>query len=326
LIKLLKNGDISAVLTGALMLIFAKVLWYIQPSFLEAAIPETIRFNNLARSVDLPFKWVQICCLVCILIQGLWLNEIMRGEGLFDRQNRFIFLFFVISSLLSMAQTVALGAILFQFCILYLLSKIMSLNEENLGEPGIFLDVGTVFALGLVIFPRGVFFLPFFLIVLNAFSLFDFNRLLLFLLGIFMVLFVLLSIRFLSLNENPLDLIRTEFSFIGTSFRKVAAESSWTGVLVLVINLIIFGPMLWNSLGRIPVKQRKFLRMLWLVVTGVLLIVLLPSGIADGITFVALPMAVTLGFIYYNVPSNLWTNFALICTLWALFVIQWSYF
>ncbi len=182
MIQQLKKGGLNALIVGLGLILATKFFWYFGSNPVS---DYQIDFAGIGISIGLiPLK---ILVALFIIVQAYWLNELIRRERIFERENQLVFWFFLLSSVGSYTQTFQLEPVLFQCVLLYAISRCLQLNDEEMTRQNIYLDIGSVFGFGLLFFPSGIFYLPVVLIMLNSFARFDINRLLLLLLGATMI-------------------------------------------------------------------------------------------------------------------------------------------
>lgn len=318
----LKSGGLKALIIGWLIVIAAKFMWFMHPDIRSGEVtPVKTLFGTVSISV-LPAVLIVVTLLVVL---GIWLNNIVRKEGFLDRNNPLVFFGFLLANLLSPAHLTSIGPMVGLASVLYVFYRLLSLTDEDMGSSRIFIDGGTVYGLGLLIYPRGIFLFPLILFAFRQFSVFDFNRVLIVVLSILMILAtaVMSSYAVAGVWINP------EFDF----FKLAGPEEwkSWTGspgfksLAVLLIGTLFFFPFLIQAVGQSQIRQRRLVRLFWLIPVFYIPFFFLSDGMNET-QFWALPFALSWAIAVNRTNQPLLANLLALFMIWGLLVIQWSVF
>lgn len=301
------------------MIILAKFLWFVQ--FGRSSFPDGVQLNTLFGTISFSPLLALILVVPLLIVQAFWLNGIIRREAYFERNNLLVFFGFLLANLMSLHQLTDLAPLLFLTALLYVLHRLLILTDEDIGLVRVFLDCGTVYALALLVYPRGIIFFPLLLFAFGQFSLFDFNRFLLVLLSILMVLSAAIMLSYVISGAWFLDLK----SFMQPLSSGILADPAFKGLLVLVISILLFMPFLTRVVGQSQIRQRRLVRLFWLIPVFCVPLFLLEGGIRET-QFMSLPVALSWALVAYRTRQTLYGNLILLCLVWALLVIQWSVF
>jgi len=326
LIQQLRKGGIYALITGIVMLGASKFFFYAQfgnPDFGELS---DVKFYFSGIEISIHVLLAKILVVIFLLLQAFWLTELVNRERIFERDNYLVFWFFLLASVLSWQQSYQLEPVLFHFVLFYVISRCLKLSDEELTKQNIYLDIGSVFGFGLLFFPLGIFYLPVILLTLNSFTRFDINRLLLLILGMVMIFLGVSVLSYILSDMSVIAQLREQFSVSDNLGNSIWNNPSSKAIFVWLLSIVCLAPLLLTQLGRSPVRQRKMMRVFWLIPAFGLPIFLFSGGASHAVTLMVIPIAMGWSFIGNRAKKLLWPNLILLATIWALFVLQWSYF
>jgi len=314
-----------SILIGAIIIAFVKIQWYV-PIWVEpVATPSpTLEFGGL--ELHIGYRLAQIICLFLILVQAFWLNSLVNRESYFERSNDFTIWFYVLFSLLTWHHTFMLGPVILNTILLFIFHRLLYLNDETVAKFGVHLDIGTAFGIAVLFNPVIVLLLPFFMLAINQFARLDVNRFLLFLLGAVMISIFGLSLVYVFGGIDVMQWLSSAFDHPEPNLLLFVSDMQVKAILSALVALLIFIPLLINSMTRSQIHARKFFRMTWILILFSLPMYLFEPGVLPAIQFIAIPVSISWAVIAVNGQRRWFSELVIICVLWALFLLPLSYF
>lgn len=325
MISLIRNGGMISMILGAIIVALVKVQWYFPILAGPVELPDpTLDFGGL--ELHFGYRMAQLICLGLIMIQGFWLNNMVNRESYFERSNDFTFWFYVLFSLLTWEHTFMLGPVLVNTILLYIFFRLLSLNDETVAEYNVHLDIGTAFGIAILLNPVLMLLLPFFMLAINQFARFDVNRFLLFALGAVMIIVPGLSLVYVFGDVDVLQWMSSSFDHPKATLLLYVSDLQIKAVLASLLALLIFIPLLINSMTRSQIHARKFFRMTWILILFSLPMYLFEPGVLPAIQFISIPVSLSWAVVAVNGERKWLNELVLFCVLWALFLLPLSYF
>ena len=325
MISIIRNGGMISMILGAIIIALVKIQWYIPIWTEPAAIPSpTLGFGGL--ELHIGYRLAQVICLLLILIQAFWLNSLVNRESYFERSNDFTIWFYVLFSLLTWQHTFMLGPLILNTILLYIFHRLLYLNDETLAQFGVHLDIGTAFGIAVMFNPVMLLLLPLFMLAINQFARLDANRFLIFMLGAVMISVFGLSMVYVFGGIDVLQWLSSSFDHPEAVLLLYVSDLQAKAVVSALIALLIFIPLLINSMTRSQIHARKFFRMTWILILFSVPMYLFEPGVLPAIQFIAIPVSISWAVIAVNGQRRWISELVLLCVLWALFLLPLSYF
>ncbi len=308
-----------------ILLVFPVQLAHLGGAFYPE-IPDVAKFGLLHVYVDLPL-WLYISLLIMVVaIQGIWFGRMMNRHQFFESNTSWPMIAFYLLAITSSSQLHHLNIVLFNFVFLYIYQRLFNLNEDELGDYQIHMDIGSVYAVGLLFFPEGIFMLPLILLAVNQFSVFDINRFLLFLLSI--LIFVVPAIVLLYLYGDRVSLIDELVVLLGQgpSFQRLLEPGFLYTYIALIASVVLVVPMVMNQLSFMQNQNRKIVTVMIIhLVMGLAAAVFASSDSTAVILLTSVPVVFLFAFGVGHVQRRWLINVYMMLLLFALLFIQWVY-
>jgi hypothetical protein len=324
LIKSIHNGRLSA--------LFFLILLIVPVHFLHVQAAFSMDFSSL---ISIPFlntsfgivTWSYAIILVAILIiQGIWFGRIMNRYQFFESNSPWPMVAYFILSITIQSQLLHLNVILFNFVFLYTYDRLFSLSEDEPTNYQLYMDIGSVYGVGLLFFPEGIFLLPLLLIAANQFAVLDINRFLLFLLSICMILVPAIVLVYLYVTRVWIGEYFIKILGDGFSFSVLLKPEILYTYIALAGSLLLLIPTVLRKLGHMQNQNRKiFTVMLVHIVLGIMVTFFTSTDKGAVLFIVSIPMIFIFALGSGHLNRTWLSNIMMILLLFALIFIQWVY-
>lgn len=187
------------------------------------------------------------------------------------------------------------------------------------------MDAGVLFCIACLFHPPSIFMFPFLLILLNQFEATNLNRFYLVVLSFIVTALSVLVIGWVFVDEHWIGRIVQNLkpTLDITVLKQPATLYSYIAVVVVLFALV---PVVYNRLAFMQTQNRTVINVLYLQVFFALASSILSGkNFEQSLVLVGLPASFIISFGSYHLKSRWLTNIFLICFVFALILIQWTY-
>lgn len=268
----------------------------------------------------------QILVIVILLIQAMWFGRLVNRHQFFETFTLWPIVVFLMFSIANHYQLLRPDLILFNFIFLYSYQRIFSITDDEMSDFQIYLDLGTAYAIGVLLFPGGIFFLPLFILAINQFAVFEINRFLLFILTFIMVTITILGSSYLFISKDWIWQFFQGMTLRGIDYSDLINPEVLYPYIALLVALVLLVPPILTSLTFMPNQNRKMINVMMLHLIFGVLVVLLSNAHKEAMPLVlTLPLSFLFTIGSGHIKSRLFANILLLLLVFALIFIQWVY-
>lgn len=318
-----KSGPL-AILVLVLLVIPVHFLQYIA-LFVQGGLAE-VSGHFLYLPFTIPTTWYQGIMLATILVQAIWFGRLMNRFQFFERYSLWPVITFLMLSLACREQMLNLNLILFNFVFLYIYNRIFNLSEDEMSNYQLYMDVGTVYAFGLLWLPEAIYLLPLFILTLNQFAVFDVNRLLLFITSILMLLIPAITLTYLYLSPTWAQSFLKTLAVEGPNLSGLENPELLYPYLFIFAAIVVFTPTMLNQLGFMQNQNRKMVNVMLIhLLFGLVLVFFSRIPKAASLTVLAIPISFLFAFGSGHLKKRYIGNIMLLLLMFALVFTQYVY-
>ncbi len=314
MITAIKKGGIFTLILATLVVVVANFIPFYESWYL---VPEDTIFQKI---------WIdRLVFVVLILIQSIWFQRIIHNARFFEQWSIWPWVVFMVVIALTPDQFSSFETLVPNFVWLIFYQKLFYYKDRELSNYQIFMEAGILFCIGFLFYPKFILMLPFLLILLNQFAVNDLNRFYLVVVSFLMVGISALVIAYLFISESWVMGLTDAFSFQIDLNHLQSPHLLYTYLCLLFI-ILGLAPLVYNRLGFMQTQNRTVINILYIQIVFTVIVSLISGQQAErGLILAALPIAFILSFGTYHLKTRWLTNIILLCVIFALVLVQWTY-
>ena len=292
-----------------------------------------VNFIPVYESLSIPWNgliidqdWIERSILgLLILIQAVWFQRVIHNARFFEQWSAWPWFVFMTLAVLLPSQLTTPAVFIPNFIWLILYQKLFYPQDRELTDMRIFMDAGVLFAVACLFYPKTIYMFPFLLILLSQFASTSLNRFYLVILSFIMTTLTVVVIGWIFIEPNWIDQLISGIQPAINADAAIQPATLYSYVAIFTILLVLF-PVVYNRLSFMQTQNRIVINMIYLQGLFVLATAIISGGrIDESLVLMVLPASFIISFGSYHVRNRWIANIAILCFVFALVLIQWTY-
>ncbi|MCB0734057.1 MAG: hypothetical protein H6608_07870 [Flavobacteriales bacterium] len=323
MIRLIHRGGIAALLLGLLLMVSGQGLMIVHG---VSDLSTHLSWSFGGTPVQIPPALLVGLSYFILLMIGLMVNAFLNRFQFFEERTTWPFFFLMAFSLSTPGVFNQPGEMVFVLLLFLLYNRLFHLNEEEIGELQLYMDVGTLFGLAVLFYSPGLMMLPMIILVLNQFALLDFNRFLLFLLSVLIVVIPGWITAWYFISENWVLNQLNPYTHLHLDLTALLQPIVLYPVIVLFIGALVVYPVMNRELTFMQNHNRKIISTLFLqFLFGLIIAVLMGEAVAQHLAVSTIALVALLAFGVGWIRNQWMGLIYLILFVFAWNLIFWEY-
>lgn len=324
MINSIHRGGIFAILFLLALVVPLHIIRFYVAFVLEKS--QTVQINLFDHALLVSKQVYLLSVIVILVVQAFIFGALINRHQFFETSTFWPFIVFLMFGISNYYQIFTPNLLLYNFVFLYSYHRIFRINEDEMSDYQIFMDLGTAFGIGVLIFPDSIYLLPIYLLAINQFAVFDVNRLLLYLVSFSMIVFAVLCTSYLFFSKTWMLHFYKDALLQGFNISDLTNPLVLYPLIVMGIATLVVLPPILSNLNFMPNQNKKIFNVMLIhLVVGVLLVLASNTHRESTSVLLGIPLAFLFTFGSGHLKRRIFANLLMIFIIFALVFIQWVY-